>query len=402
MKTYWKISIISALVLAVALVILVKTQQTTSKSADEYPGPPLPRLVDLGAKSCIPCKLMAPILETMGKEYARRLRVDFIDVWENPKAGEKYGVHSIPTQILYDAAGKELERHEGFISQEDILAKFAAHGITLATATPTLVRQSPLVPSSRPAEKACFMCDGDINTATLVQVRTSETTRRFCSPHCFFIYLSSLPKPEGIEDAASVTDAKTDALVSAKTAFYRYQLSDKGRPVIEATGEKATGTLGWAALKDKEFTVRCAFCDRVTYAEDGCPVKAGGANLYACCPVCGLGVAARLQKDIVLEVKDALTGETLRIATLNGSIAGTEPSTVIAWHGQNKNAKGEMVSAGCFKQFFFANEAHLKTWLDGHPEATGKMATMGMLLADKMKLSPEQIKGACKIGDCAN
>jgi thioredoxin 1 len=84
----------------------------------------LPRLVDLGADKCIPCKMMAPILEKLKKEYAGIFKVEFIDVWKNPNAGKKYGIRIIPTQIFFDIAGKELFRHEGFFSREDILAKW--------------------------------------------------------------------------------------------------------------------------------------------------------------------------------------------------------------------------------------------------------------------------------------
>jgi len=91
----------------------------------------LPRLVDLGAGKCIPCKKMAPILEKLKKEQARRLEVEFIDVWKEPDAGKPYGIKLIPTQIFYDAAGKELFRHEGFISEEDILAKWKELGVDL-------------------------------------------------------------------------------------------------------------------------------------------------------------------------------------------------------------------------------------------------------------------------------
>ncbi|HBA82516.1 MAG TPA: thioredoxin [Verrucomicrobia bacterium] len=84
---------------------------------------PLPRLVDLGADKCIPCKMMAPILEDLKKTYEGKLNVEFIDVWKNEGAGEKYGVRVIPTQIFYSSDGKELFRHEGFFSKEDILAK---------------------------------------------------------------------------------------------------------------------------------------------------------------------------------------------------------------------------------------------------------------------------------------
>ncbi len=92
---------------------------------------PLPRLVDLGATKCIPCKMMAPILEDLKQTYAGKMNVEFIDVWENPDAGKEYGINLIPTQIFYDATGKELFRHEGFFSKEDILAKWKELGVNL-------------------------------------------------------------------------------------------------------------------------------------------------------------------------------------------------------------------------------------------------------------------------------
>ncbi|MCK4629611.1 MAG: thioredoxin family protein [Sedimentisphaerales bacterium] len=91
----------------------------------------LPRLLDLGASKCIPCKLMAPILEELKKEYAGTFNVEFIDVWKNPGAGREYGIRMIPTQIFYDASDKEMFRHEGFMSKEDILAKWKDIGVNL-------------------------------------------------------------------------------------------------------------------------------------------------------------------------------------------------------------------------------------------------------------------------------
>jgi len=92
---------------------------------------PLPRLLDLGAGKCIPCKMMAPILEELKKEYAGRMEVVFVDVWENPDAGKAYNIEMIPTQIFYDAEGKELFRHTGFFAKEDILAKWKELGVDL-------------------------------------------------------------------------------------------------------------------------------------------------------------------------------------------------------------------------------------------------------------------------------
>jgi len=89
----------------------------------------LPRLVDLGADKCIPCKKMAPILKELRAEYAGRATVDFIDVWKNPAPGREYGIRVIPTQIFFDRDGKEVWRHEGFLSKEAIIAKFKELGV---------------------------------------------------------------------------------------------------------------------------------------------------------------------------------------------------------------------------------------------------------------------------------
>lgn len=88
----------------------------------------LPRLVDLGADKCIPCKMMAPILEELKVEYTGRMEVEFIDVWKNKTKASEYGIQMIPTQIFYDEQGKELFRRTGFIGKEDILAKWRELG----------------------------------------------------------------------------------------------------------------------------------------------------------------------------------------------------------------------------------------------------------------------------------
>lgn len=91
----------------------------------------LPKLVDLGADKCIPCKRMAPILEELRVEYAGVFEVVFIDVWKNPAEADRYGIRIIPTQIFYDSTGKELFRHVGFYSKEEILAKWRQLGLDL-------------------------------------------------------------------------------------------------------------------------------------------------------------------------------------------------------------------------------------------------------------------------------
>lgn len=97
--------------------------------APALPAARLPRLVDVGAGKCIPCKAMAPILDQLRTDFAGRFDVQFVDVWVNPDAAEPYRIRLIPTQIFYGADGRELSRHEGFMSREEILARWGSHGL---------------------------------------------------------------------------------------------------------------------------------------------------------------------------------------------------------------------------------------------------------------------------------
>jgi len=131
-----KIATVTALVLAIGAVMLMKASKrddervdTTQVAGDRK----LPRLMELGSVSCIPCKMMAPILDELKEEYAGRLSVEFIDVREDPEAAKKFGIEAIPTQIFLDSSGKELFRHEGLFSREDILAKWEELGVEIGT-----------------------------------------------------------------------------------------------------------------------------------------------------------------------------------------------------------------------------------------------------------------------------
>jgi thioredoxin 1 len=88
----------------------------------------LPLMVDVGADKCIPCKMMAPTLEDLKKNYSQSVQIKFVDVWKNPGAEKPYRVRVIPTQIFYDPSGKELFRHEGYYAKEDILGKLKELG----------------------------------------------------------------------------------------------------------------------------------------------------------------------------------------------------------------------------------------------------------------------------------
>jgi thioredoxin 1 len=105
-------------------------EQVIEKLADaSVVGKDKPVLLELGSRQCVPCKMMMPILGQLAKDYPEQFTVAFSDVWQDPSAGEKYGVSTIPTQIFFDKDGKELFRHEGFFPKDDILAKWKELGV---------------------------------------------------------------------------------------------------------------------------------------------------------------------------------------------------------------------------------------------------------------------------------
>jgi thioredoxin 1 len=95
----------------------------------EIPVKDMVTMVDLGAKSCIPCKMMAPILEKLEKDYRGKAAILFVDVWKEPDQAKRFGIQTIPTQIFYDKQGKEVMRHKGFMSEEAIVAQLKKMGV---------------------------------------------------------------------------------------------------------------------------------------------------------------------------------------------------------------------------------------------------------------------------------
>lgn len=109
-----------------------KTPDTTLMQSHEISGIPVKgmvTMVDLGAKSCIPCKMMAPIMERVEKGYKGKAAIIFVDVWKNQEPAKRFGIRAIPTQIFFDKEAKEVYRHVGFMSEEAIVAQLKKMGV---------------------------------------------------------------------------------------------------------------------------------------------------------------------------------------------------------------------------------------------------------------------------------
>jgi thioredoxin 1 len=144
MKSAWKSAIVAVLVAAVAATYAARGAKRAGITAAPAPASPVtaptaqptaalakPRILEIGSMRCQACLEMAKVLDALRASQGEKLQVDFIDVYERPEAGETYKISLIPTQILFDQTGKEIFRHTGFFSHDDVLAKFRALGVRL-------------------------------------------------------------------------------------------------------------------------------------------------------------------------------------------------------------------------------------------------------------------------------
>jgi len=120
-------------VIAGLMVVVLGTSlsfgEELTKDFSKIPETGVVTMVDLGAKKCIPCKMMAPIMVKLEKAYQGSAAIVFIDVWENNDQAKRFGINGIPTQIFFDKQGKEVFRHTGFFDEESIKKQLTQMGV---------------------------------------------------------------------------------------------------------------------------------------------------------------------------------------------------------------------------------------------------------------------------------
>ena len=89
-----------------------------------------PVLVDFGSNSCIPCRQMRPILQEIRKEHSGKAEVLVIDVYKYQNLAREHKIRMIPTLIFFDLNGKEVHRHQGFMSKKAILEQLNKMGVS--------------------------------------------------------------------------------------------------------------------------------------------------------------------------------------------------------------------------------------------------------------------------------
>ena len=86
----------------------------------------LPVLVDYWAEWCGPCKMIAPILDEVAKEYAGRLKVAKLNIDENQSTPPRYGIRGIPTLMLFKNGSVEATK-VGALSKSQLTAFIDSH-----------------------------------------------------------------------------------------------------------------------------------------------------------------------------------------------------------------------------------------------------------------------------------
>ena len=92
---------------------------------------PVPVLVDLWAPWCPPCRMVAPVLESLARKHARRLKLVKVNVDQAPATARRYEAMSIPTLVLLDG-GREVERIVGALPEAQLETRIAPHLAPLA------------------------------------------------------------------------------------------------------------------------------------------------------------------------------------------------------------------------------------------------------------------------------
>ena len=194
-------------------------------------------IVDFWASWCGPCKRMLPVMDQVGD--ARPGQVFKLNVDDSPQTASRFGVHAIPTVIIFQN-GQEVERHSGLHAKDEVIAMLDAHGGAPAPAGTDSIISSisntfdsifPSSSSGQPSQADVTQAAADVQLAAAGHPAASPEAAQFVQDHADSNGWTSA-------DTAAVAGSAAGALGLGLTFLLAKSSAPKPRKVVTAASMK--------------------------------------------------------------------------------------------------------------------------------------------------------------------
>jgi thioredoxin 1 len=118
---FWRHAVVGLVCLVAGFMVVGQALPTQAQGATPATGKPA--LYEFGAGYCFSCKEMAKVMAELTTSHSDQVEFRMVYVDKEKPLFEQYKIMLIPTQVFLDASGKEVDRHIGALSKEDVLKK---------------------------------------------------------------------------------------------------------------------------------------------------------------------------------------------------------------------------------------------------------------------------------------
>jgi thioredoxin 1 len=118
---FWRHAMAGLVCLAVGF--LAAGQPLPTQAQGAAPATGKPALYEFGAGYCVSCKEMAKIMAELTASHSDQVEFRLVYVDKEKPLFEHYKIMLIPTQVFLDASGKEVDRHIGALTKEEVIKK---------------------------------------------------------------------------------------------------------------------------------------------------------------------------------------------------------------------------------------------------------------------------------------